>query len=227
MNTAVSQARVLRDKISLCGGELDAEAGRFWRHPHFADVYRTHLCYTHAIIRATVPLLNTAAERFRSSDYAERPAFAALVEYLLRHAKEETGHDEWTVRDAQALGMSREEVIGWHPPLSVMHLVGTQYYWIHHQNPLAMLGYIAVMEGTPATPEFFEEVAARNSLPMEAISSLVTHAKIDPTHVADLDAMIDQLALTPEEAGVVGLSAIRTLGQLTVILREINESATP
>jgi pyrroloquinoline quinone (PQQ) biosynthesis protein C len=196
---------------------------RFWNHPDFSTIYKAHLCQTYSIIRATVPLLRTAAKGLRDGPGAGTDRTNALVDYLERHADEETGHDQWTLQDAQAIGISRDEIVNAEPSLPAIHLVGAQYYWLHHKNPLAILGYIAVMEGSPATPAFFEDVARRNGLPLEAVNSFVVHSKIDPGHKADLDAAIDRYQPTRSEIATIGLSALRSVYYLTRVMREINE----
>ena len=137
---------------------------------------------------------------------------------------EETGHDEWILDDAEAIGMTRDEIRDWRPGQNSSHIVGAQYYWIHHYHPISLLGYIAVMEGNPASTEFFEDVARRNNLPNEAISSFLYHSKIDPTHRDDLDRLLDSLPLGPNETELIGLSALRTVQYVTTTLREVNES---
>ena len=105
-----------------------------------------------------------------------------------------------------------------------MRVVGSQYYWIHHYHPVAMLGYIAVMEGNPPKTEFIEDVARRNRLPLEAFSSFLLHAKIDLKHRADLDSLLDELPISPEQHAVVGLSALQTINYLAAVLTDINNS---
>ena len=221
----LSNSRLLRTKISLFSGALQTEANRFWTHPEFPTVYRTYLCHSHSIVRATVPLMRAAIESLKLPRRADDPVALRTIKYLEQHAEEETGHDEWTLDDAEVMGLSREEVLNWRPTQNVSHIVGAQYYWIYHYQPVAFLGYIAVMEGDPASYEFFEDVARRNDLPLEAISSFLYHAKIDPSHKADLDRLIDSLPLGPRETELIGLSSLRTIQYLTTMLQAINESA--
>lgn len=220
-----SNSRLLRSKISLFSSALFAEADRFWNNADFPRVYRTYLCHAHSIVRATVPLMRAAIESLKQPRYADDPLAPPMIRYLEQHAEEETGHDEWLLDDAEALGMSRSEVLTWRPGQNSSHIVGAQYYWIHHYHPVAFLGYIAVMEGDPASYKFFENVAIRNNLPMEAISSFLYHSKIDPTHKADLDRLVDNLPLGPEETELIGLSALRTIQYLTTLLQQVNEAA--
>jgi hypothetical protein len=99
--------------------------------------------------------------------------------------------------------------------------VGVQYYWIHHFNPIALAGYIATMEGDPPPIEFIEDVARRNNLPLNCFSNFLYHAKIDPQHRRDLDAVLDALPLTKDHLALIGLSSLRTIGMMTGILQGI------
>lgn len=221
----LSNSCLLRNKISLFSGGLYAAARGFWTHPEFPTLYREYIYHTHSIIRATVPLMRSAIDALRQPRYAHDPLAVPIIDYLVQHADEETGHDEWILNDAEVMGMSRDSVVQRRPGQVASHIVGAQYYWIYHYHPVAFLGYIAVMEGEPSTYEFFADVARRNNLPMEAISSFLYHTKIDPTHKADLDRVLDSLPLGPDETELISLSALRTIGYLTEMLQEVNSSA--
>lgn len=222
---SLSNSALLRRKITLYSQHLYKEADRFWNHSGFASVYRAYLCNNHAVIRATVPLMRAAIESLRAPKFADDPVTRPMMRYLEQHAEEETGHDEWILDDAEVMGVPRNEVLGIRPSQTVTHIVGAQYYSIYHHHPVALLGYIAVMEGEPGAAEFYEEVARRNELPREAFSSMLYHAKIDPVHKADLDRLLDRLDLDQHKTELIGLSALRTIDHLTTIIRDINESA--
>jgi len=222
--SGLSNSRLLRSKIRLFDGALCVEADRFWGHPEFPAVYRTYLRHSYSIVRATVPLMRAAIESLKKPKFSGDIFTPPLIRYLEQHAEEETGHDEWILDDAEAIGMARDEVRDWRPGQNSSHIVGAQYYWIHHYHPISLLGYIAVMEGNPASTEFFEDVARRNNLPNAAISSFLYHSKIDPTHRDDLDRLLDSLPLGPNETELIGLSALRTVQYVTTTLREVNES---
>jgi len=219
-----TKSGLLRAKISLFSEPLNTAANRFWTHPRFAAVYRRYLFHSHSIIRATVPLLRAARKSCLEPRYASDPAMRRTAEYLERHAQEETGHDRWILDDAEVMGIRRASVLRRLPSPAAIEIVGAQYYWIHHYHPIAILGYIAVMEGTPSSTAFFEDVARRNHLPFEAISSFLYHARIDPKHKADLDRLIDSLPMKPSHMELIGLSAIQTIHNLTVMFEEINQS---
>src|SRR2546429_520773 len=47
--------------------------------------------------------------------------------------------------------------VGRRPPAdSTARAVGAQYYWIRHHHPVALLGYVAVLEGRPPSVEFLD-----------------------------------------------------------------------
>ena len=81
-------------------------------------------------------------------------------------------------------------------------LVGSQYYWIFHTHPVALLGYIAVLEGNPAPIEFLNEVVERTGLPRAAFGSMFKHAALDLQHRNDLDEVLwpeDEPDVPPRE----------------------------
>jgi hypothetical protein len=217
-------SELLRTRIALFSTGLDKAAYLFWMHPEFAAVYRNYLFQSHSIIRASVPLMEATLECCRASKYLSDPVLKLFGDYLERHILEESGHDEWILDDAEVLGIRRRALLERIPTRTALQLVGSQYYWIYHYNPLAMLGYIAVLEGTPPESEFIEDVARRNNLPLEAFSSFLRHAKIDPGHRADLDSLLDVLPLSNEQLGLIGLSAVQTIQYLTAVLTDVNTS---
>ena len=187
-------------------------------------VYPEYLFQSHSIIRASVPLMKAALECCRAPKYLSDPVLKLFGDYLERHIFEETGHDEWILNDGEVLGIPRRALLERIPKETALHIVGSQYYWIHHYNPVALLGYIAVMEGTPPESEFIKDVARRNKMPLEAFSSFMLHAKIDPKHRADLDLLVDTLPLRNEQLGLIGLSALQTIQYLKAVLADVNSS---
>jgi hypothetical protein len=222
---SVTNSGMLRAKISLFGSPLSSEANRMWTHKEFRLVFPNYLFHIHSIIRSTVPLLRAASAACRLPQYAsEEAVMRPTAAYLDHHAVEETGHDEWLLDAAEVMGGRRDSMLARIPSPAAVRIVGAQYYWIHHYHPIAFLGYIAVMEGTPGTVRFFENVTRRQNLPAEAMSNFVYHAKIDPKHKDDFNKLVDSLPLTPHHLELMGLSAIQTIHYLTAVLKEVNEA---
>jgi Iron-containing redox enzyme len=215
----LSHSRMLRGKIRMVSPRLDAVALALWNHSRFAEIYRAYLFHNHAVVRASVPLMQAALDRITAGPSGD-PVSAGLAEYLAHHIPEEMHHDDWLLEDLEVLGVARGEVMRWMPPASVATMVGAQYYWIRHFHPVAVLGYIAVLEGTPPVTEDIEAVAARTGLPREAFSTMLRHARLDPYHRDDLDRALDALPLTPDHSALLGVSAFHTVHWLGRIVEE-------
>lgn len=189
-------------------------------HPRLAELWPEYLIQQHEIIRATVPL--TAAALKRSRNLVETDALAApLVAYLEEHAEEEAGHDETLLDDLELLGVDRATVAARMPSPTVAALVGSQYYWILHRHPVAFLGFVALMEGYPPTPELIETLIERTGFPREAFRTYVEHGALDPGHRDHLDETLDSLPLTAEDESMLGVSAIASSDLAGRALREL------
>jgi pyrroloquinoline quinone (PQQ) biosynthesis protein C len=152
------------------------------------------------------------------------PTAPLLAEYFERHAREEAGHDDWLLDDLEALGVAREAVWERIPSRHVAAMVGAYYYWVRHVHPVALLSYLAVLEGNPPVVEQLESVQRSTGLPREAFRTLIKHAHLDPHHRDDLNDLIDRLPLTAEHHQLLALSAFHTIEQVSLVLQEVLDS---
>jgi hypothetical protein len=215
----------IRSKIRLARSALDAAALTLWNHPELRSLYPEFLFRNHAVIRASVPLMQAALVTCESKFPAD-PLTPGLVSYLRRHIPEEMHHDDWVLEDLEVLGFHREQIIARIPPVSVSVLVGSQYYWILHVHPVALLGFIAVLEGTPPIADYFADVFDRASIPQAAASNIFRHAKLDPRHRDDLDLALDSLPLTDYHHSLLGISAFHTVTALARVAEEVYTEGT-
>lgn len=221
-NTSVStgESARLRRKLELALPLFVATGRRLWEHTRIADLYPEYLVATHGIIRASVPLMARALERAQAAT-SDDPAAAGLAEYLEHHVDEERGHDDWLLEDLEVLGRSRGEVLARPPSASVAALVGAQYYWIEHYHPVALLGYIGLLEGYPPTIADVDALIARTGYEREAFRTLIRHAELDPLHRDDFDEALDSLQLTAEQSAVIGLSGLYSINAFTRVLEGV------
>jgi hypothetical protein len=219
----VTHSQRLRAKIQMARGELDSAAFALWTHPRLPEVYPEFLFRSHAIIRASVPLMQAAADEC-AKRLGSDPVAEPMLAYLTRHIPEETGHDEWVLDDLEVMGVAREQALARVPPTPVAALAGAQYYWIRHVHPVALLAYIAVLEGTPPDIEYFEAIADRAGIPRRAFSNLFLHGKLDPRHRQELDDALDEWPLTETHHALMGISAFQTLRLLAQTLEEAVQS---
>jgi hypothetical protein len=215
-------SQLLRGKIKLVLPALVGAGERLVAHPRIADLYPEYLFTTHCIIRASVPLMETAAEQARTPGN-EDPVAAPLAAYLEEHIVEELHHDDWLLEDFEVLKRSRAEILSRTPSPTVASLVGAQYYWILHYHPVCLLGYIAVLEGYPPTTSAIDDLIAQTGYPPEAFRTLKKHAELDLGHGDELDRMFDSLPLTADQTTAVGLSALWTTHMAARAIDEIVE----
>lgn len=219
---AATHSADLRRKLSLVGSEYAAASLEFWGHPQLRELFAEYLIRMHAIIRASVPLMEAARER--AEQLAPDDAIAAdVARYLAQHIREERHHDDWLLNDLDVLGVTRADVLARMPSPTVAALVGSQYYWIRHHHPMTLLGYIAVLEGTPPEAEHVERVIARTGLPRDAFRTILKHAELDPHHRDGLDRALDAMPLTAGHAASIAISGFSTLQMLARSLTETVE----
>jgi len=144
----VSNSMALRVKIELLLPELMATGAAITSGPDVRTHYPEYLFTIHCMIRASVPLMQAALVRALALGSGD-PVAAALADYLTHHIPEEKHHDDWLLDDLEELGFDRAATLQRIPSAAVAAVVGSQYYWVHHYHPVALLGYIAVLEGYP------------------------------------------------------------------------------
>ena len=216
----MSHSKALRMKMRLTSDRLNQAAQVFWEHPDLADLYLEFMFLLHSSMRTSVPLMEAALEESKGS--ADSDALSAgLVKYFTQHIPEEIHHDEWLLEDFEDLGIPRAAVEARIPSPTIADLTGSQYYWIHHYHPVALLGYIAVIEGNPPTLEHIDLVKKKTGIPDAAFRTYIKHAHLDPHHRDDLDRTLDELPLTTHQASLVGISAIRTVHTLARAFEEM------
>jgi pyrroloquinoline quinone (PQQ) biosynthesis protein C len=199
---------LLRQKLALARG---SSTQRFWARPDLRQILPEFLFLTHCIIRASVPLMQAAADVARIS---KNETSRQIADYFSHHVTEEASHDEWLLDDMEVLGLQRNEILIRVPSAEVAELVGAQYYWLHHADPIALLGYVAVLEGDPPREDELEAAAHRTGLPHDAFRTFISHAKLDPNHKQELDDFIDSLLLSSQQQSLLTVSAITTVDGL-------------
>ena len=217
---ARSPGRDLRRKLRLVVPPLADAGERLIAHARVRDLYPEYLFTSHCVIRASVPLMETARDRARAGA-ARDPVCALLAPYLDEHIGEEADHAAWLLDDLEVVGRPRAEVLARPPVPAVAALVGAQYYWVLHHHPVALLGYIGLLEGFPPSPDMIERLRARTGYPAGAFRTLVAHAELDPRHGDELFELVDTLPLTPEQSAVMGLSAMHSVQMYTRALEDV------
>ncbi|MFD9318423.1 iron-containing redox enzyme family protein [Streptomyces sp. NPDC060053] len=214
-----TRSQALRHKIGLLMPAVDAASRQMWTHPHSDQVYLEWLKALHGTIRATVPLMLAAVEQctVRQGD----PVADLVGRYLAKHVREEYGHDQWVADDYVVAGGDPEALRTTLPGAAIASLVGSQYYWLRHVHPVALVGHIAVLEGNPPSPGLAGDLAARTGLPDESFRTIARHALLDVQHRDDVHRLIDRLPLDPAQEELLGVSALHSLRGLIEVMEDV------
>jgi hypothetical protein len=161
----------------------------------------SNLVFVHDSSVAIYRLLIEAAE---STDLLPRSPFhERLAEYYRSHADEERDHAQWFREDLESVGRAPAEL----PDQLAMGMAGSQYYLLKHAHPVALLGYMAVLEGDPTPIEVVQSL--EHAYGEQLLRCVRYHAVNDLEHRKELFAVIDD---TPESLrGLIAYSADNTL----------------
>jgi hypothetical protein len=213
----------LRIKLQLAMPMLNRVMRALWQPAQLTERYLDYLTLMHAVIRASVPLMQ-AAQR-QCAELAGDPVAATLAGYYTKHIREELHHDEWLLADLAAAGRDPTRVLIDPPPAAVARLVGAQYYWLHHYHPVCLLGYIAVVEGNAPPTWLASQLDSSTGLPPVALHTLQHHASADLGRCDDFDDLLDGLSLPVKLQQAVAISALNTVAGFADVLTRLIEPA--
>ena len=110
-----------------------------------------------------------------------------LAQYLLHHALEELGHDQWALQDLAALGVSEAQARKSRPVPACAAMIGYEYYIAGHGNPVALFGWLYVLEamGDDLGHLVADAVSKGLNLP-EGVKFLAGHGEADEEHTVDI-----------------------------------------
>lgn len=210
----------IRAKLALVQPTLSAASSRVLRHPSPEALYPEYMLTMHGISRAAVALMEAAVRRTRALEPND-PLAAPLCKYLESHIPEERGHAEWVLEDLEVIGLDRSLLLERMPPATVASLVGAQYYWIEHVHPVALIGYLAIMEANPPSLDAVADLVAATGFPAAAFRSMRLHAQLDIQHRQGLYRAMDRLPISPTLERLIGMSALHTAELLIQVLIEL------
>jgi heme oxygenase-like protein len=209
----------LRAKTELASGPLAASYEELFEHERITELLPEYFVEMHTVIRATVPLLELAARTAAARE--EDPVAAGAAPYLAEHAEEERHHDEWLLEDLELIGVDPGAVSKRVPSPTVARLVGAQYYWVLHYHPVALFGYLSLMEGSPPSNWLIDRLIERTGFPREFFRTYALHGELDAHHLQELDDTIDALPLEPEHEELLGLSAMSSAELLNRMIEDL------
>lgn len=148
------------------------------------DIYVANLSFLYDAVVASEQLLSDGvaeAGRLIGDSFNQ-----SLQNYYQKHLEEERNHLEWLQSDLAALGVSH---VNTGTDELAVAMVGSQYYFIKHLHPVALLGYLTVVEGDPVP---IETVHRLGSLYGDgALRFISFHAVKDMEHRVDILSVVD------------------------------------
>jgi hypothetical protein len=209
---SISRSEITRARIDLASAPLYEATEQMLARKEVAKLIVSHSVLLHQITRASVPLMELA--RSQCMRRADDPVCSAFGPYLTHHIEEEMHHDEWTLQDFEAIGVDRSAVLEGLPAGNIAALVGAQYYWVLHHHPIALLGYMLMLECNAPTAELVGELQGKTGLPEAFFRSHQVHATLDPHHQAELLQLMDDLPLQDAHVKLVNESIMHTASAL-------------
>jgi len=209
----------LTDKLSFMSERAFATNRDFQAHPRLDKICPEYIYAGYCVSSATVPLMEETVRcaKLLSDD----PICKPLIKYLEQHIEEERGHDEWYIRDLAHLGMSREAVTNRIQPSNSTAMIGSQYFWVRHQHPIAFMGYLASIETYPPTVEYVENLIKDSGLPAEGFDTLMKHAELDIHHSKDIINLMNTLPLTKAHKAMIEMSALQTFRYIALTMEAL------
>jgi pyrroloquinoline quinone (PQQ) biosynthesis protein C len=123
----LAELQTVRAVRALLSGRLDREA------------YVRYLINARHYAQYSPRVMAVAAARCMGS----HPELAA---YLLHHADEEQGHDQWALQDLRDLQVGEAEALATPPVPSCAAMIGYMHYVATFANPVGLFGWMYVLE---------------------------------------------------------------------------------
>jgi pyrroloquinoline quinone (PQQ) biosynthesis protein C len=219
----LTNSEILWGEIRLVENRLFAATHIFWNNPDLSVLLPRFLIQTHCLMRHGLALMGVARDRALSMP--DDPVARDLATYLSVHIQEEEGHDAWLLDDICTLDFEPQQILHVAPRFATAALIDSQYHWITGVHPVAIMGYLILMEGYAPVVSQLDEIKTRSGAPETAFRCLRRHAEDDPQHLAELNAALDRMSLTIDQARAVGMSALTTIDWLAALFEEVLEAS--
>lgn len=164
-----------------------------------------NLLIMHSIIVASENLLRVAKDQTVNSK---------LRNYYIQHLEEEKDHASWLAEDLQTVGI---DVCEFGAPKAIREMVGAVYYAIYHENSVALLGYMLLLENNQMSMERLEKL--EQIYGKELLRTVRYHVIHDKEHIVDILRIID--SRTPEEQSLIREIAFQSAEKISIESRAL------
>ena len=123
----------------------------------------------------------------------------AMAQYLYHHAGEELGHDKWAEADLMDLGLSAEQISKLQPSSACLQMMGLEYLYAAHLNPVGLFGWIFVLDSLGAQVGGTLAAAVEKALQLNGrgLYFLKGHAEAEAHYAEDLYRIIGRTLARP------------------------------
>jgi heme oxygenase len=129
-----------------------------------------------------------------------------LAQYLLKHAGEERGHNEWAHADLRDLRVKQASISATRAVPACSAMIGYTYYLAGHGNPVALFGWMYILEAVGA--DLGPDAAAGLKKKFEKCTHFVCgHSVADQRHTQELQDHIQQSIRVPQDKAEVRYAA--------------------
>lgn len=165
--------------------------------------YVAFLAQAYHHVRHTVPLLMACGSRLPAQKEWLR---AAVADYI----REETGHQEWILKDIEACGADPEAYRYGAPNPETELMVAYAYDTIARGNPVGFFGMVLVLEGTSIKLATSAAAAIRGSLglPESAFSYLTSHGALDVGHMQFFETLMNRIEDADDQRAVIHMATM-------------------
>jgi pyrroloquinoline quinone (PQQ) biosynthesis protein C len=162
------------------------------------ELYLAFLTEAYHHVRHTVPLLMAVGSRLPDR-------LAWLQRPVLHYLEEETGHDEWILKDIERAGGDRAVAAAAAPAVATEAMVAYAYDTVMRGNPVGFFGMVQVLEGTSVSLALraADRIQAALCLPTSAFTYLRSHGELDQDHVQDLAQILERLDEPRDQQAVI------------------------
>lgn len=206
----------MRSLLATCTTEVDTALQRFPWHERRA--YGDWLAQTYYYVRHSTRLLASAAARFAQDERGQ-----ALHQRFGKHIGEEDRHELLALHDLEALNLRIDQ---FEERDATRMFYEPQYYKVEHQDPLALFGYILLLEAAAASSGNWILARTDPLYGRAAGTFLRVHAEDDVQHLERAFAALEGISSEQERIVTLNLrqSASAYLGILDVLSRSYSTS---
>ncbi|MER8460324.1 iron-containing redox enzyme family protein [Mesorhizobium sp. M1300] len=124
-----------------------------------------------------------------------------LARYLMHHAEEEQGHEQWAYDDLKAFGISVREFSAARAVPSCAAMIGYTYYVAGHLNPVGIFGWMYVLEavGDDLGTAVADNIRSKLRIADKGVRFVAGHGVADHDHTRQIAVQIERHIRRPQD----------------------------